>query len=227
KVGSDDGAFSAVERLFLIINGPANDVPGEINPQRQGLFREDLYYRLNVICMTLPSLRERPDDIGLLINYFLRNKVHQGTGEPFRVTQKVMETFVRHDWPGNVRELENALERACVLSEDGVLKTTDLPPLLQKLAETEVNGLELKHIISLPTHEFQPVSTFPLKISSRESNGFSLSPLKNFLREQESVYLSRVLSHLGGDKEKAAELLGVSVATLYRKLSESEEQSVA
>jgi DNA-binding NtrC family response regulator len=190
---------------------------------KDGEFREDLYYRLNVISLHLPSLRERRDDIPLLAAHFLKDKVHAGSGNKFQLTKKVMDVLSKHDWPGNVRELENALERACVLCEAGTLKVADLPPVLQKLAsessDTEIfpctasDSTEGKGNFSITNNQSAPALA--------PTSG-SLSSLKNYLREQELSYLNRALAHTGGDKEKAAELLGVSIATLYRKLSEEE-----
>src|SRR5438874_3660758 len=99
---------------------------------KEGTFREDLYYRLNVIPISLPSLRERRDDIPLLVSHFLRDKVHARTGKPFQITRQSMDALVAHHWPGNVRELENAIERACALCEDSVIRVADLPPTLHQ-----------------------------------------------------------------------------------------------
>src|SRR5213592_4216460 len=99
---------------------------------KEGTFREDLYYRLNVISIRLPSLRERRDDIPLLVAHFLKNKVPSRTGQPFQITRQAMEVLCAHDWPGNVRELENAIERACALSEDHIFRVSDLPPVLHQ-----------------------------------------------------------------------------------------------
>src|SRR5579872_3305533 len=95
---------------------------------KDGSFREDLYYRLNVIAIDLPSLRERRDDIPLLVAHFLRNKISPRTGQPFQLTRQTMEILSAHDWPGNVRELENAIERAMALCEGNVIQAADLPP---------------------------------------------------------------------------------------------------
>lgn len=191
---------------------------------KEGEFREDLFYRLNVISLHLPSLRERREDIPLLVAHFLKDKVHAQSGNPFQVTRKVMDVLCEHDWPGNVRELENALERACVLCEEGILKVADLPPVLQKRA---TSGSETE-IFPCPVNNL-PERNFPITNNhaapGMSQAGTALTPLKNYLREQEVAYLNRVLSHTGGDKEKAAELLGVSIATLYRKLSEEEESA--
>src|SRR5207247_3639962 len=100
-----------------------------------GTFREDLYYRLNVIPIHLPSLRERLDDIALLVGHFLKDKVHSRNGRSFEVTRRAMEVLGAHDWPGNVRELENAIERACALCEDNIIRVEDLPPTLHQYAK--------------------------------------------------------------------------------------------
>ena len=200
---------------------------------KAGGFREDLYYRLNVIPITLPSLRERRDDIPLLIGHFLRDKVDARTGKPFQVTRQAMDVLCAHEWPGNVRELENAVERACALCESNIIRATDLPPSLHHYAQGTSHDTVFE---ILDPGTGQVVSTEPaarpaaggasqLPQSSTATGlgGSSIGPLKMFLREQELAYLNRVLAHTDGDKEKAAELLGISLATLYRKLSEDEE----
>jgi DNA-binding NtrC family response regulator len=200
---------------------------------KAGNFREDLYYRLNVIAITLPSLRERPDDIALLIGHFLRDRVHARSGKSFQVTRQAMDVLCAHDWPGNVRELENAVERACALSESNIIRATDLPPSLHHYAQG-VSSDTVFQILDPGTGEVvstEAVGNFPSGTGSSQvarsptaaAAGASIGPLKSFLREQELAYLNRALAHTDGDKEKAAELLGISLATLYRKLSEDEE----
>jgi len=191
---------------------------------KEDKFREDLYYRLNVISIGLPGLRERLEDIPLLVAHFLNPKVHAGTGQPFRLTKKVMNILCSYDWPGNVRELENALERASVLCDAGLIKVADLPPVLRKV-DPKGEDCEETEIFEPAIADAPVPSVFD---GTKDVSGptvrpmSSLVPLKNFLREQELNYLNRVLAHTGGDKEKTAEVLGVSVATVYRKLSEEE-----
>ena len=97
---------------------------------KDGSFREDLYYRLNVIPINMPSLRERRDDIPLLVAHFLRDKINPRTGHPVQITRQAMEVINAHDWPGNVRELENAIERAATLCDEDIIQGSDLPPAL-------------------------------------------------------------------------------------------------
>jgi len=199
---------------------------------KDGTFREDLYYRLNVIPIHLPSLRERRDDIPLLVSHFLRDKVHARTGKPFQITRQAMDVLCAHHWPGNVRELENAIERACALCEDSVIRVADLPPTLHQYFKESPSDTVFE-VPSVPTQTranpaqaLYPVGGTPTQPSQAASDATANHPLgalKTFLREQELAYLNRALAYTGGDKEKAAELLGISLATLYRKLSEDEE----
>ncbi|MDB6025647.1 MAG: sigma-54-dependent Fis family transcriptional regulator [Verrucomicrobiales bacterium] len=200
---------------------------------KDGTFREDLYYRLNVIPIHLPAVRERRDDIPLLVLHFLKDKISARTGKPFQITRKAMEVMGAHDWPGNVREIENAIERACALCDSETIKVSDLPPALHQYEDKVGGGDE---IIIVPetqffdkTREIAPTSTPTAAIQGTmtppapmPASGNS-RPLKDFMREQEVAYLNRILAQTGGDKEKAAQLLGVSLATLYRKLSEEEQ----
>lgn len=196
---------------------------------KEGTFREDLYYRLNVIPIHLPSLRDRRDDIPLLVAHFLKDKVHARANKPMQITKAAMEVLFAHDWPGNVRELENAIERACALSETQVLQVCDLPPTLHRYSnecssdtviETRSGGPPSNFVV-LNQALFPTVSSEGRSASTAESDPGGAStvvPLKNFIRLQELAYLNRALSLAGGDKQKAAEMLGVSLATLYRKL---------
>ena len=195
---------------------------------KEGQFREDLYYRLNVIPIQLPSLRERSEDIPLLVAHFLRNKVSPRTGQPMRITRRAVETLCAHPWPGNVRELENILERACTLCEDDLVRMIDLPPAVQAVApETaRVAPGGRDETTFLAPHDPADGTPYPLPPGANQkapSNAIQdtlkVEPLKDFLREQELKYLNRILAHVGGNKEQAAEVLQVSLATLYRKLA--------
>jgi DNA-binding NtrC family response regulator len=189
---------------------------------KDGTFREDLYYRLNVIPIRLPALHERKEDIPLLVARFLRDKVHARTGQPFQVTRQAMAALTAHDWPGNVRELENAIERATVLSDTEIIKLDSLPPAIADAGRAQPpdqNVTDTK-FFSLPAQETMDTNGQAAGRSS--TSGTSLASLKTFMREQELTYISRALTQAGGDKEKAAQLLGISLATLYRRLSAEE-----
>jgi two-component system response regulator AtoC len=195
---------------------------------KDGRFREDLYYRLNVIPIRLPGLRERPEDVPLLVMHYLRRKTSPRSGHPFQITRRAMDALNTYAWPGNVRELENVIERACALCEDDLIRVADLPPAVQESApetsrippgardETTFiareNPAREPGILATASDAEPPPS--PIATVPRP-----VGPLKDFVREQEQSYLNRALAYTGGNKEKAAEMLEISLATLYRKLA--------
>jgi DNA-binding NtrC family response regulator len=192
---------------------------------QEGAFREDLYYRLNVIAIPLPTLRERRDDIPLLVAHFLKGKTNDLAKPPVQITRQAMEILCAHDWPGNVRELENALERAATLCDGNIIHARDLPPSLLASVKTshpalaaQAAGTSLVASESglYPLHAItQPGA--PLK--GAPSGAQPMLPLKDFLCEQELAYINRTILHCCGDKEEAARMLGISLATMYRRLS--------
>jgi DNA-binding NtrC family response regulator len=194
---------------------------------KDGTFREDLYYRLNVIAIPMPSLRDRRDDIPLLVAHFLKGRVSSRNNRPFQITRRAVEILCAHDWPGNVRELENAIERASTLCEGNTIVAADLPPSLVASVSAAHPALEPDTPATLPSTP-EP-ALFPLPAGSAPEVGGPadaaatasgpLIPLKTFLQQQEQAYLNRALEQTGGDKEQAALLLGVSMATMYRKLA--------
>ena len=199
----------------------------------EGTFREDLYYRLNVIPLPLPSLRDRLDDIPLLVAHFLKNRTHPRSGQAYQITRQAMEALCAYRWPGNVRELENAIERACALAETNVLGVQDLPPTVMALARMSSTDTVIETRSGTPRSlVILSESLYPLtQLEAQKDRRISLDPppvltpagpLRDYLRDQEVAYLNRVLSEAGGDKERAAGVLGISLATLYRKLSEAE-----
>jgi two-component system, NtrC family, response regulator AtoC len=197
----------------------------------EGSFREDLYYRLNVIPIELPPLRDRHDDIPLLVAHFLKERLHSPTGKPFHITRQAMHALCAHDWPGNVRELENTVERACALADSSLLCVADLPSPLQTLVSHDPPSDTVFTTAEDPAGRlFGPlVNTDPTPgapaggTATLASSGAPLEPLKTFLRDQELAHINRALALCGGDKERVSELLGVSLATLYRKLSSEGE----
>jgi len=193
---------------------------------KEGSFREDLYYRLNVIPIHLPPLRERREDLPLLVAHFLQNKTSSRSGRPFQMTRQAMDVLSAYDWPGNVRELENAIERAVTLCDGEIVRVKDLPPrVVQKANLPAAATEETQSPASLPPVPDAALYPLPgrgsggehLEAPARSDEPFRA--LKTFLRDQEINHLNRALELSGGDKEKAALLLGVSLATLYRKLA--------
>ncbi len=166
-----------------------------LDKTQEGSFREDLYYRLAVIPLEMPALHERTEDIPLLVNHFLQKNAAQTGMEPKKIAPNVNETLSRYRWPGNVRELENAIERACALCDEGVVKVDDLPPHVVRAANA------------------------PAAVGTPSKSGLPMGlKLDEFVREQEQRYIEATIEHLGGSREESAKALGISPATLYRKL---------
>src|SRR5450432_3045094 len=160
---------------------------------KDGSFREDLYYRLAVIPVEIPPLRERLEDVPLLVNHFLQKQANLTGSEPKKIDPKALELLCQYDYPGNVRELENAIERACALCEEGLILSGDLPPQIVDFANENAAR------------------------KSKESMQVGQS-LDEFIQQQERKYIEATLAQYKGAREKAASVLGISMATLYRKL---------
>ncbi len=172
----------------------------------EGRFREDLFYRLNVIPIHLPALRERREDIPLLVQHFLQKYALSGaaTGalpsKPLTVSQQAMRKLMAHAWPGNVRQLENALERAVALSGGrSQIELSDLPPEIQKADEPSV-----AQDLALP------------------DGGIDFT---DFIRKIERDLIRQSLERTGGNKGQAARLLNLKRTTLVEKLKRFKEES--
>jgi transcriptional regulator with PAS, ATPase and Fis domain len=155
---------------------------------REHTFREDLYYRLSMVEITLPTLVDRKEDLPLLQRYFIEKFATQ-YNKPIRgMTRRAQALLGRRDWPGNVRELENVIGKACMMVEGNVIDVKDLPPDLRMA---------------------------PVLVRNPDDNLLSME-------EVQERHLVRVLERLGGDKTRAAEVLGISRSTLYNLLARME-----
>ncbi|MBI2202331.1 MAG: sigma-54-dependent Fis family transcriptional regulator [Candidatus Rokubacteria bacterium] len=171
------GGSQEIQLDLRVISATNRDVAADVG---EGRFREDLYYRLAVIPIRLPSLRERPDDVPLLARHFL-NRAGGSRGRAIDgFTDEALDQLSRHRWPGNVRELENVIERAATLARGPLITPADL-------------GLEI-------------AAPGPVEAASR--------PTLNALVDR---YIDQVLAESGGDKQRAARVLGISVRTLQRR----------
>jgi len=165
---------------------------------KDGSFREDLFYRLSVIPIELPPLRERVGDVPLLATYFL-GLLNEREKKTVTIDKTAMSALQGYAWPGNVRELENVIMRAGALCENNQTTLLDLPVTIQAAAS----------------------ETRPPSLADATPAQFRGSSLKAFLRAKERDYIQMVLKQCGDSKEKAAELLGISLATFYRKLGDT------
>ncbi|HSE65815.1 MAG TPA: sigma-54 dependent transcriptional regulator [Gemmatimonadales bacterium] len=183
------GATEAIPVDVRIMAATNRDLEEEM---RRATFRSDLFYRLNVIAINLPPLRERREDILLLIESFLQHLASEQQVEPKALSADTLDAVMVYEWPGNVRELENALEHAWVLSKGSVIEPAALPERITKRKKE------------------------PL-VSERSYDNPTLEVI-------ERAYIMYVLQSEGGNKTRAAEVLGIDPSTLYRKLSRYEEQ---
>jgi two-component system nitrogen regulation response regulator GlnG len=178
----------------------------------QKAFREDLYYRLNVVAINLPPLRERSEDIPLLVNHFLHLFAEEQGQEPKTVSPEALEWMLAYSWPGNVRELENAVKRACVLSATSLILPEHLPAPVARAAEVGAagGGSSFERML----HQGIGADLQRLK---QEKDGQIYS---HFLAALERPLLLHVLERTGGNQLRAAELLGINRNTLRKKLRE-------
>ena len=158
----------------------------------RGTFRRDLFYRLHVVPIFLPPLRERREDIALLVEHFLRRYGEQSDRQ-IGISPGALRHLMRHDWPGNVRELENTIQRAFALLDGDVIELDDMPHL------------------------------FPQRVAHRQPAETTGSRLAS----QEEQAIRQALDECDGNKRKAARVLGIGIATLYRKMKKYEIHSPA
>jgi DNA-binding NtrC family response regulator len=183
------GADREREVKVRVVVATNRDLETEV---QSGKFREDLYWRLNVIQLSLPPLRKRPFDIPLLIEHFIA-RFAQASGAPaLEVSAEALAILTAYAWPGNVRELENVIERAVAMTNGAVLLPEDLPERLR-------SGNHAASVLN----------------QARET--------QMTLRELEQTYVAETLRRAGGNKSRAAEMLGLDRKTLYRKLDECRE----
>jgi two-component system, NtrC family, response regulator AtoC len=186
------GGTNSIKVDTRVVAATNKDLPREIDA---GNFREDLYYRLNVIAIELPALRERRSDIPLLVEHFL-DKHRYGRGSaPARISQEAMSRLLAHDWPGNVRELENTIERAVIMARGGVIAADH---------------------VTFPGQETRR----PVDVTQAIADGTTLDA---FLKDMESRYLREALRQAGDNPAVAAGLIGIDSEELRRRVERAED----
>jgi len=186
---------------FRIIAATNRDLFEEVKARR---FREDLLYRLKVVKIHLPPLRERLEDLPELIHHFLRKY----GGEQFKLTESVRATLLSYNWPGNVRELQNCIQYMVGIACGDLLQSSALPTVIQRHGCTTAKNTDITR-------------SERVKLSSDASmQAQSRDPVPLCLTEVERRAILHALNYTLGDKARAAKLLGIGRATLYRKLKE-------
>jgi two-component system response regulator AtoC len=173
---------------------------------KAGTFRKDLYFRLNVVTVHVPALRERRSDVPMLVNWFCER---YAPGADLRVSSAAMKALMNYDWPGNVRELENCVERAVALGDGQLIDLDDLPSSIAAL------HAPMPRAVSESSRELVSDLAGATELHSSES----AAPLSTTdLEDIERATIQRVFEQVHGDKALAGRMLGISRATLYRKL---------
>jgi DNA-binding NtrC family response regulator len=170
---------------------------------RERRFREDLFYRLNIISIELPPLRARSGDVDLLARHFLRRNATKLGVDVRDIAPEAVDVLQRHTWPGNVRELENAIERAVALARGPIITPDQLPPIGP-------------HIPPPPEPPGYPDATDMLAVTRPPVSPSSVLPL----REMERRHIQTAMEAFGGNRTKVSKALGISKSTLWRKLKE-------
>jgi len=175
---------------FRLIAATNRDLPAEI---RAGHFREDFFYRLNVVRLEVPPLRARRSDIPELADHFLKRHAAGRADPPSGISEEAMRALLVHDFPGNVRELENAIQRAVVIARGPLISVSDLPEMVQ-IASEPARSAELEHLLTLP--------------------------LEKAIRELERLRITRALEKTAGNKARASRELGIHRQHLYAILKD-------
>lgn len=181
------GGNKTIQASIRIIAASNRDLQEAV---KQGTFREDLYYRLNVVSIKLPPLRERKEDIPFLVNFFIDKFNQRYKMKVKGVSQRAMNSLIDYEWSGNVRELENTIESILVINSPEVIDIQHLPQEVKEVKEKQ--------------------EVIPIKIGT---------PLEEVEREM----LIQTLKATKGNKRRAAELLGINVRTIHRKMEGIEE----
>lgn len=187
---------------------------------RQGKFREDLYYRVNVLPISLPPLRQRPGDVDLLTDHFLPKE--------WTITPRARQLMNAYAWPGNVRELINVIQRATILADDNLITPIDLPHEMSpgQAGALDVDILEGEQDGSLPPHSAGSgqIAPTPELASPGSLNCVADLGSPERLDDIAKAHVMSVLEHAGGNKAKAARMLGIHRRKLYRLLERFEHQ---
>ncbi len=194
------GGRTELETDVRIVAATNSDLAVEVNA---GRFREDLFYRLNVIQVAIPPLRDRPEDILFLLNHFLEGFARQYRMKVPTPTEEVVDLLLSHSWPGNVRELQNAAERLVLVSRGGVIQRAHLPPPLQGHADPNATDPEGAADAVLAD----------LRLPLQEA-------VDGLVTRLEQEYLTRLLEKHGGRIQRSARHAGISRRTLYRKMQQ-------
>lgn len=178
-------------------------------------FREDLFYRLNVVRIQLPPLRERPEDIRLLVNYFLKKLARDRQHEPKSISPGVIKALEKFHWPGNVRELENVIQRAVVVAKGDVILPGDLPP---EINDPGAHATSTTQLAAGPLAAGESVGTEMASVARMMFRWARQDPKLKVLPAVERELIIHALQETKGNQVHAAKLLGITRATLRKRV---------
>ncbi len=183
-------------------------------------FREDLFYRLNVVRLAMPALRERRDDIPLLVNYFLKKFTGQGSKRPKSVTPEVIEALAHYDWPGNVRELENVIQRALVVCKGDAILLSDVPAEItaHRTAGAPTANTPSSAGVASRGDELPVIPEEIPALAQRLFQWARQQPALKILPAVERELIIQALMDTNGNQVQAARLLGITRATLRKRI---------
>ncbi|HVT17960.1 MAG TPA: sigma-54 dependent transcriptional regulator [Thermoanaerobaculia bacterium] len=187
------GGSELIDVDFRLITATNRDLEKEV---AEGRFREDLYYRLKVVTLRIPPLRERPGDIPQLLEHFLGQFCQEHGKPPKTLSPEAMELLSRYSWPGNVRELKNMMESVVVFHQDGEVTPNDLPAEVRQASTLSTAGAPVQSVAGEP----------------------------RTMAEIERQAILETLSRTGGHRARAADILGIGLRTLQRKLKEYKDE---
>lgn len=183
------GSNEEIEVDFRLVSATNKNLAEEIAAER---FREDFYYRISTIVIRIPPLRERKEDLPLLIDYFFKKSQNEMKKTINRIEPEVMDALLSYHYPGNIRELKNIIERIVVLSEDGVIQMDSFP------APMSAAGNDVKSMVPLAEEK----------------------SLREMRKEAETIYIENILKKYNYDMNKSAEVLGITRRQLLNKITE-------
>ncbi len=184
---------------------------------KEGKFREDLFYRLNVIPLHLPPLRSRVEDIALLTDFFVQEFAGKRKREPFTFAPGAMECLMKYQWPGNVRELENLIERLTILVSGAVVEAMDLPEKLHQLTFADMDVEQPERAAPEACRVEEPAAQPAVRLNGIEFDDDGID-LNEVIGGMERALILKALVRSGGVRSKAAQLLGLNRTTLLEKI---------
>lgn len=185
------GSTRSIDVDVRVIAATNKDLAAEV---KAGRFREDLFYRLQVVPVELPALRERTGDVKLLVNHFLRKYSEENNTHEFTIAPQALDTLERYSWPGNIRELENVIERLAVLCEGEVINPCDLPDYINQEHKPLSSQIEMHHL---------------------PESGIDFNRV---VEDFENRWIMLALDKTNGNKKAAAKILGLNRTTLVEKI---------